>query len=86
MTGPNETPTPRQRTLGIVVGVVLLALTTWFIFGNRADPAVQECTALYHAARTAEDTAQIDFTVPKSAAQHAQQRNCGSFRTAGHWQ
>jgi hypothetical protein len=64
----------------------LLAVATWFIFGARTPQDVRECSALYAAARTAEDTTRIDLTVPAGAALHAESRSCGSYRTAGQWQ
>ena len=81
-----DSPARHPVAIPALIGVVLLGLAVWFILGNRTDPAVQECTALYHAARTAEDTTRADLTVPAAAADHAEARSCGSLRMSGRWQ
>jgi hypothetical protein len=81
-----DSPARRPVAIPALIGVVLLGLAVWFVLGTRAAPEVRECTALYHAARTAEDTTRVDLTVPDAAKQHAEQRSCGSLRTAGRWQ
>ena len=81
-----DTPTPASRAIPIAIGVVLLVAATWFVLGNRTAPEVRECTALYHAARTAEDTARVDLTLPDAASKRAQPRSCGSLRMNGRWQ
>jgi hypothetical protein len=78
------TPAPSLR-LNIVIGVVLAALVGWFFLRTNTSEAGRECRALFHAARTAADTARIDTTFAPSSRLTSDPRSCGFMRGNAIW-
>jgi len=87
--GPDKDSTELRRpqvALAVLVGALLVTVVGWVAFGSYTGSEVRECTALYAAAHTADDTTRVDLTVTPAAQKHAEPRSCGSLRRSARWQ
>ena len=64
----------------------LVLLGIWAISHLYVSPDSRTCLALYRAARTPADTAQVDATIPTTAYPRTPEaRTCGSIRGSARW-
>ena len=68
----------------LVLGALLIAVVSWLatLGASGAAPAWRECAVRYASARTARDTADVDGTYPRTAAEGAGGRRPAT--TCGH--
>lgn len=67
----------------IMAGVVLFAV--WLLLRSYTSPAARECRDMYHAARTAADSASIDTVFVEIRGQD-HPSSCGFMRMTARWQ
>ena len=79
-------PVPPPRRVIIVVLAIGAAIGAWFMLHTNTSAAARECRSLYHAARTAEDTARVDRTVTAGARRQQDPPSCGFIRSTARWQ
>ncbi len=87
MTTPNA-PSPPRPTRATVAGALatMVVLAAWFMLYGHNNPAARECLALYRAAHTAADSAQVDTTEPpQSHEANRERRSCQSITSFGRW-
>jgi len=87
MTTPAASPrssTPPKRVL--LVAVFMVGVAAWLLAGSFTSAGARECGALYHAARTAADTARVDSTVTPGSSAQSEPHTCGFMRIGNRWQ
>lgn len=76
----------RPPRVALAVALAILIAAAWLLVRLYTNSAVDECRALYRAARTAADTAAVDRIVPKGAEGRQTPGSCGFMRGSGRWQ
>ena len=71
--------------LNIAIGVAVAVLAGWFFLRTNTSDAGRECRDLFHAARTAADTARIDTTFAPSSRLTSDPKSCGFMRINARW-
>jgi hypothetical protein len=77
-------PGTRRRAFLLVASSLALAIAGWLMLRTYTTAASRECVALYHAARTAADSAAVDRIVPHPDRPEA--TSCGFTRSSARWQ
>ena len=75
-----------SNRVSIAVVVLVVVLAAWVLLRTNTTSAARDCRAMYHAARTAGDTARIDTTFVPSSKDVSDPRSCGFMRTSARWQ
>ncbi|MEZ4457692.1 MAG: hypothetical protein R2882_14260 [Gemmatimonadales bacterium] len=77
----------RAPPVPVLLAAALIAgLAIWLLLRTYTSDAVRDCEALYHAATTAADTAQVDATYTADRTRESDPHPCGFRRTSARWQ
>jgi hypothetical protein len=74
---------PPKRVL--IVAAIMAVLACWFLLHTYTNAGARECRTLYHAARSAADTARIDTLITEGSRAQNEPRTCGFMRHAAWW-
>jgi hypothetical protein len=70
----------------LLVALLIAAAAAWFFLRTYTSDGNRQCRALYHAARTAADTATVDTTLTPGTHAESDPKTCGFRRSAARWQ
>lgn len=74
---------PPRRIL--LIAALLVGLVGWLMMRSYTSTGARQCEALYHASRTAADTARVDTTVTPGSRKQADPHSCGFIRRSARW-